>query len=152
MKSLLILSFIAHCAQFAFGQNSNQNYDSTLAKQLGGDDYGMKMYMFVVLKTGENKTTDKVFIDSCFMGHLANIGKLAEQKQLVVAGPFGKNEMDFRGLFVLNVKTLAEAEKLLETDPAIHSKLLKAEIIPWYGSAALTEYLSAHDKIWTAKP
>ena len=69
-----------------------------------------------------------------------------------MAGPFGKNDSGFRGLFIINVPTIAEANKLLETDPAIKANLLKAELYPWYGSAALPEYLEAHDKIWKAKP
>ncbi|MCZ4408445.1 hypothetical protein O3Q51_06480 [Cryomorphaceae bacterium 1068] len=37
----------------------NPNYDADLAKQLGADDYGMKMYSLVILKTGTNQVTDK---------------------------------------------------------------------------------------------
>lgn len=133
-------------------QTTNPQLDTALAKKLGGDDYGMKKYVLVILKTGNNKSTDKKFIDSCFAGHMANMGKLADAKQLIVAGPFGKNKDDFRGLFILNVTTTAEAEKILVTDPAFNSNLLKAELYPWYGSAALSEYLPIHDKIWKKKP
>lgn len=45
---------------------ANPKYDQELAKKLGADDYGMKSYIFVLLKTGENKTTDKQFINECF--------------------------------------------------------------------------------------
>lgn len=133
-------------------QTTNPKLDTDLAKKLGGDDYGMKMYVFVILKGGDNKTTDKKFIDSCFAGHLANITRLAAEKKIVVAGPFGKNDSGFRGLFIMNVPTIAEAKKLLDTDPAIHADLLKPELYPWYGSAALPEYLEFHDKIWKSKP
>ena len=40
--------------------------DKVLGLELGADDYGMKSYVFVVLKTGSNTTTDKDFISSCF--------------------------------------------------------------------------------------
>jgi uncharacterized protein YciI len=129
-------------------QNPNPRLDPALATRLGADDYGMKMYVFAMLRTGENKTTDKAFIDSCFAGHMANIGRLSDEGLLVVAGPFGRNTDGLRGLFILNVSTVAEAEKLVRTDPAISSGLLKAELHPWYGSAALPEYLDAHDRIW----
>lgn len=152
MKSFVAVIALIFAVKCAFAQTVNPQLDTTLAKKLGGDAYGMKMYTFVILKTGDNKTTDKAFIDSCFTGHMANIGRLAEANQLVVAGPFGKNESDFRGLFILNVKTVEEARKLLETDPAINAGLLKPELFPWYGSAALPEYLEAHDKIWKSKP
>lgn len=152
MKSLIciLLTFIEITS--AFAQNSNPNYDSTLAKNLGADDYGMKMYVFVVLKSGDNDTTDKKFINECFVGHLTNIHRLVDEKLLIVAGPFGKNSDDFRGLFILNVPTVEEANALLETDPAIKAHILKAETYPWYGSAALSEYLDTSDKIWKVKP
>ncbi|WP_430404567.1 DUF6265 family protein [Fluviicola sp.] len=129
----------------------NPNFNSDLAEKLKGDDYGMKKYVFVALKTGTNSTTDKKYIDSCFAGHMANIGRLVDDGKLIVAGPFGKNDLTYRGLFILNVTTVEEAEALLMTDPAVNSKLLAYELIPWYGSAALPEYLDASDKIWRKK-
>jgi uncharacterized protein YciI len=152
MKSILTFLIIGLVSITVSGQVVNAALDTALANRLGADDYGMKMYVFVILKTGENKTTDKSFVDSCFTGHLANIGRLADAKRLIVAGPFGKNDAGFRGLFILNVKTIKEANGLLETDPAIKANLLKAELYPWYGSAALSEYLPAHNKIWKIKP
>jgi len=152
MKSILTLTCILALATLSYAQTSNPELDTSLVKKLGADDYGMKKYIFVILKTGDNKITDKKFIDSCFIGHLSNINRLAALKQLVVAGPFGKNTSDYRGLFILNIASMEEANKLLETDPAIKANLLKAELFPWYGSAALSEYLEAHNKIWRVKP
>ncbi len=130
---------------------ANPNYDKALAEKLKGDDYGMKSYVFVALKTGTNKTTDEKYIDSCFTGHMGNIMRLVKERKLIVAGPFGKNELTYRGLFILNVATKEEAEVLLKTDPAISSGLLSYDLMPWYGSAALPEYLEASDKIWRKK-
>lgn len=135
-----------------FAQNTNPRFDSLLAQRLGADDFGMKSYVFVILKTGPNKTADKNFIDSCFAGHMMNMGHLVEEQKLVVAGPFGKNDQQFRGLFILNVSNPEEATKLIQTDPAVSAGLLAAELFPWYGSAALSEYLQAADKIWKLKP
>jgi uncharacterized protein YciI len=131
---------------------SNPNYDAALADKLGADDYGMKGYIFVILKTGPNKTTDQAIINESFKGHLENINRLVEQNKLIVAGPFGRNENTYRGLFILNVSTVAEAEELLQTDPAIKNGLLDAELYSWYGSAALPAYLEYSDKIWKVKP
>lgn len=132
---------------FAFGANAQNNYNKALADSLGADEYGMKMYTLVILKTGENKTTDKAKIDSAFKGHMANIGKLAANRKLVVAGPMGKNDKGYRGIFIFNVKTVAEAQDLLKGDPAVQSGILATEIYPWYGSAALPVYLETHKKI-----
>lgn len=108
----------------------------------------MKSYVFVVLKTGKNTTSDKQFIKDCFNGHMLNISKLADAKKLIIAGPFTKNEADFRGIFILDVPSIEEAKQLLQTDPAVHADLLSATYFSWYGSAALSEYLPLHDKIW----
>ena len=134
------------------GQSGNPNYDPALAERLDADDYGMKQYVFVMLKSGDNRTADRAFIDSCFTGHLANIGRLADEGKIIVAGPFGKNGDDFRGIFIVEVSSLDEAAALMDTDPAIHAGLLKADLYPWYGSAALPVYLESADRIWKIKP
>lgn len=133
--------------------NSNPKYDKVLAEKLGGDDYGMKSYFFVILKTGANQTKDKNLMSESFRGHMNNIDRLVREKKLIVAGPFGKNDKNYRGLFILNnVKTMEEAIDLLQTDPAIKSGLLAYEIFTWYGSAALPEYLPFSEKIWKSNP
>lgn len=130
------------------GKINNPNYDSKLATKLGADDYGMKKYIFVILKTGSNESEDKALKDSCFSGHLNNINRLVKEKKLIVAGPMVKNEKSYRGIFILDVSTLEDANLLLETDPAIKAKFLEPELYEWYGSAALSEYLEASDKVW----
>ena len=126
----------------------NPKYDSILAKAYGGDEYGMKMYVLVILKTGTNNTTDKIITDSLFAGHMSNIKHMVKINKLVVAGPISKNEKTYRGIFILDVKSFEEAEKLLEKDPAIKEKLLAVEMYNWYGSAALPAYIEESDKIW----
>jgi len=129
--------------------SENPNYDRDLAAKLGADDYGMKSYIFVLLKTGQNKTTDKQLISESFKGHMENIGRLVKNGQLIVAGPFGKNDSGFRGLFILNkVATIEHAKEILQTDPAIKNGLLEPLYYSWYGSAALSEYLPFSEKIW----
>ena len=135
------------CSLFAIGQTTNPKYDKALADSLGADDNGMKTYMFVILKTGPAKIEDKKLLDSLFRGHMENIGRLADEGKLVVAGPFGKNDRNYRGLFILNAKTVEEANALLETDPTIRAKVFETEVTSWYGSAALPTYLPNHPKI-----
>jgi len=147
MRYLLIIVSFFVFVQVTTAQTVNPDYDSTLAKKLGADDYGMKSYVLAILKTGSNTTTDKAFVDSCFSGHMDNIFRLLDEGKLIVAGPLGKNDNAYRGIFILNVKTIEEAQELVQTDPAINSKLLDADLYNWYGSAALPEYLDAALKI-----
>lgn len=137
--------FISFC-QVSLGQEKPA-YDKKYADSLGADELGMKSYIFVILKTGKTQMEDKEMVNKLFRGHLDNITRLAKEGKLVVAGPFKKNEKQFRGIFILNVKTIPEAEELLKTDPAIEKGLLEPEIFEWYGSAALPEYLKYIDKI-----
>lgn len=152
MKTILSLFLFLLLNLTALTQNNNPNYDAELAKTLGADDYGMKKYILVILKTGTNTTTDKAVTDSLFTGHMDNIRRLVELNKLIVAGPLGKNDLTYRGIFILNVTTFEEANELLKTDPAIKEKLLTPELFNWYGSAALPEYLKASDKIWKQNP
>ncbi len=150
MKKLSFIFFILF-ALCTFAQN-NPKYDKALAEKLGADEYGMKQYVFVILKTGPNKVEDKAKLNTLFRGHMENINRLAKEGKLTVAGPFMKNDKGYRGIFIFNVKTIAEAEALLDTDPAVKEKLLEAEMYEWYGSAALGEYLDEHEKIEQKKP
>lgn len=147
MKFYYVLLSMVILSSIVFSQTLNPDYDSTLAKKFGADDYGMKSYVFAILKTGTNTTTDKAFIDSCFSGHMANIVRLVNEGKLIVAGPLGKNDNTYRGIFIFNVATIEEAEELVQTDPAINSGLLDADLYRWYGSAALSEYLETSLKI-----
>lgn len=151
MRTLLFLALLTF--QFnLFAQETNPNLDTLLAAKLGADDYGMKKYVFVLLTTGQNTTTDKSFRDSCFASHMVNIGSLVSAGKLVVAGPFMKNDASFRGLFILDVPTIEEAQSLMLGDAAIQSGILAPQYFFWYGSAALPEYLPVSDKVWRIKP
>jgi uncharacterized protein YciI len=72
-----------------------------------------------------------------------NIKRLAASGKLVVASSLAKNDKTYRGIFILNVKTIEDAHVLLETDPRIREKVLEAEVLKWFGSAALPTYLFA---------
>ena len=126
----------------------NSNYDAELAKKLGADERGMKMYVMCILKTGpkdaEIKGKERQDI---FAGHFANINKLADEGKLAVAGPFGMNDRTFRGLYIFNVPTVEEAEKLVVLDPAVKAGVFVSEMTLWYGSAALMATTEIHKKL-----
>lgn len=147
MKFFTLFAFIFTLTVSVIAQSAKPAYDSTLAKKLGGDDYGMKMYVFVILKTGSFTTDNKALKDSLFAGHMENMGRLADAGKLIVAGPMGKNDKTYRGIFILDAKTFEEANEYMAKDPAIQQKLLEPELYFWYGSAALPVYMESHKKI-----
>ena len=118
-------------------------YDAALAKRLGADDYGMKQYVMAFLKRGPNRTQDSLTAATLQQSHMKNIQRMADEGALVLAGSFLDNG-DVRGIYVFNVKTVEEAQKLTETDPAIKARRLAMELHPWYGSAALMEINRIH--------
>jgi len=129
------------------------DFDAELAKKLGADDRGMKMYVLCILKTGPKDA--EITGDArkeIFAGHFANIGRLADEGKLAVAGPFGKNDKGFRGLYIFNVATIEEAEKLVVLDPAVKAGVFVPDLIPWYGSAAMMVVNETHKKIQKPQP
>ena len=123
-------------------------FDPDLAKRLGADERGMRMYVMCILKTGpkdaEIKGDERKAI---FAGHFENIGRLADEGKLAVAGPFGKNDKGYRGLYIFNVATIEEAEKLVVLDPAVKSGVFVYELTPWYGTAAMMVVSDTHKRI-----
>ena len=152
MKTCIAYLLFLAVSFFAAAQDSSHEYDSTLARQLGADDYGMKSYVLVILKTGPADIQDKALRDSLFLGHFANMRRLAEEKKLVVSGPLAANERDYRGIFIFDVSTTEEAEQLLKGDPTVVAGIFEAELFPWYGSAALPVYMETARKITKRNP
>lgn len=150
MKKLITVLLIIS-SMGIFAQETKNVYDEKLAKALGGNENGMKMYVFCILKTGSNTTATKEEKTKYFEGHMANINRLADEGKLVVAGPFEKNNKNYRGIFIFNVATVEEAQALVETDPAVKAKIFEAELTPWYCSAALMLVPETHKKISKSK-
>ena len=128
-------------------------YDADLAKKLGANDMGMKNYVICILKTGPNDATVKgKERQDIFAGHMANIQRMSDTGQLAVAGPFGKNDKTFRGLYIFNVPTVEEAEKLVVSDPAVKAGVFVFDLIPWFGSASLMATPEIHKRIAKTNP
>ncbi len=109
MKRFIL--FLLMLTMASVSRSQSAKFDQHLADSLGADTYGMKNYVLVILKTGRIKP-DKARTDSLFTGHMQNIGRLAKAGQLVAAGPLGKNDHHYEGIFILNVTTVAAAREL----------------------------------------
>lgn len=64
----------------------------------------------------------------------------------MLAGPF-EDSGELRGIYIFDVRTVAEAEALTKTDPAIQAGSLVMELHPWYGSAAVMMINEVHAKL-----
>ncbi len=97
---------------------------------------GIRQFWMVVLKTGP---ADKVITDSAersiiFKGHFANMERLYKDGILKAAGPFGKNDFTWRGLFILDCASKEEAEAYVKTDPSVAAGVFIFDIVPWYST------------------
>ena len=154
LRTLLTTSLLFSVLSFAQEKkNEKAKFNQELATSLGADQYGMKPYTIVMLTTGTAKIEDKTKMGTLMKGHMENIGKLANEGKIVVAGPFlEKNKENYRGMFIFNTKSKEEAEQWVKTDPAVQAGIFSYESFPWYGSAALPLYLKHHDEISKENP
>ena len=143
-----ILALVPTCLAVLAMAQTQRTYDAELARKLGADKRGMKMYVLCILKTGpkdagiQGKKREEIFA-----GHFANIQRLSDEGKLAIAGPFEKNEKSWRGLYIFNVATIEEAEKLVILDPAVKAGVFTPDLTAWYGSAALMTVPETHKRI-----
>lgn len=125
----------------------DSGYDAALAERVGADEHGMRSYVLVVLKTGPVRVPDGEARKTMFAGHFANMQKLSEAGKLVLAGPFAQDPQQWRGLFILAVDSVEEAQQLTATDPVIIEGEMVAEYHRWYGSAATMLIPQWHERL-----
>ena len=149
MKLAMPLAFAASLAAHS-GAHAQaappSRFDEALARSVGADDYGMRKYVLVVLKTGPNQMPAGAERDEMLRGHFANMKRLAAQGKLALAGPFDGVD-GWRGLFILAVPEIEEARTLVATDPVVAKGEMVAEYHKYYGSAALMLVTEGHDKV-----
>lgn len=153
LRNYFVFVVLLLTAVAAFGQKTdekkpatNSQYDEKLAQKLGADEYGMKAYVMVILKTGPKTIEDAKERAEIFKGHFANMNRLATEGKLALAGPFDGKD-GWRGMFIFNVAKIEEAKKLTETDPVIKSGIMIAEYHEWYGSAGVQQINELHKKL-----
>lgn len=121
-------------------------YDPALAAAVGADDYGMRRYVLVILKTSPTPVPPGPARDEMFKGHFANMKRLADAGKLALAGPLDGVD-GWRGLFIMAVSDLEEAKALVATDPVVAQGEMIPEFHKYYGSAALMLVNDGHAKV-----
>jgi uncharacterized protein YciI len=122
------------------------NYDAELAGKLGADEYGMRKYVLVILKSSDTPVPEGEARKAMFAGHFANMKRLADEGKLVLAGPLDGVD-GWRGLFVYAVEDIEEAKQLTASDPVISEGEMVAEYHNWYGSAGVMMISEIHAKL-----
>ena len=116
MKQLVLSTFLL-LPIITMAQTTNKNYDAALAAKTGADEYGMKAYVIAFLKKGPNRNQDSTTAANLQAAHLKNIGRMANEGKLVVAGPFLDDDNEIRGIYIFNVATIEEAKSLPKPIP-----------------------------------
>lgn len=155
-KLVLLSIWLGACTAPELRQQSSEaengtDYDSTLVQKWGADEYGMKSYVFVLLTSGSDTTLSIDERSSIGKAHLEHIQSLSEDGKLVLAGPFYEAN-NYRGIFIFNTSDIEEARAWVTSDPAVQAEILHAELLPWYGSAALQEIPQLHRKVEKVNP
>jgi len=147
VKKVLCAALLAAAAISVQAQTAAPaSYDAELAKSLGGNENGMRKYVFVVLRTGPNKVAAGAERTEMFAGHMANIQRLANERKLAYAGPLDGVD-GARGIFIFAVDSIEAAKALVATDPVIIKGEMVAEYHMHYGSAALMMVNQIHNQI-----
>lgn len=101
-------------------------------------------YTFAFLRSGPKRAEFKgEAMTEMMRGHMANIGRLAAEKKLAVAGPFGSPSPDpqLRGIFIFFGGDVAAAEALCQTDPSIAAGIFSTEVVPFRTTKDLGDVL-----------
>lgn len=128
-RQLLTIALFLILGQGVFSQK-----DTTVQKT----EQKIKQFWLVMIKTGpkDKEISDSTERSKIFAGHFSNMARLHTEGVLKVAGPFGKNDFAWRGLFILDCKTKEEAENYVKTDPAIAAGVFIVDIVPWFSEAS----------------
>ena len=140
------LALVAIACPASAADDPKPAFDAALAQRLGADDYGMRSYVFVLLKTGPTPVAKGAERDAMFKGHFANMKRLAAEGKLLYAGPLDGID-GWRGLFIFAATSIDEAKAFTATDPVIQSGEMVAEFHQHYGSAALGLVNETHKTI-----
>ncbi|MCU0381777.1 MAG: YciI family protein [Chitinophagaceae bacterium] len=151
MHKILFMVMLCCGSLSLCAQADNPHYNKALADSLGADERGMKMYVLVIIKTGPKSDVSAAVRDSLMKGHMGFIGSMSDKGLLVMAGPLQKNEKEYRGIYIFNVKTVEEAKAMAGKDPSIQSGYFDVEMFGLYGSAALPMHVPYHSTIQKMK-
>ena len=152
IKQIIVFSMLCFCAPLAIAKDETANeYDAALAQSLGADEYGMRSYVLVVLKSSTTPVPKGEKRNEMFAGHMANIKRLAKEKKLVFAGPLDGVD-GWRGLFVFATPDIETAKSYVASDPVIINGEMVGEYHQLYGSAGLMMMNDIYNKISKKSP
>ena len=124
-----ILAFILGYLSFHAAE-AQRTFEVTIADST----YQMKQYWFVLYTKGDGAPLDSLEAARLQEAHLAHQSRQAERGLIVMAGPFGKESGDWRGLLLYDCESAEEVKMQLDADPFVKAGRLRYELRAWYGA------------------
>lgn len=87
-------------------------------------------YIAAIVRRGDNWQQDSIRAFELQEKHLNFLGQLRKDEKLIASGPLTTSP-DARGLYIFNVATIAEAEKLVAQDESIQAGWIKMDFHVW---------------------
>ncbi|MCA8968563.1 MAG: hypothetical protein KDC95_02220 [Planctomycetes bacterium] len=106
-------------------------------------------YSWVWIVTGPNDgATTGAARTEAFQGHFANMKRMARDRQLLVAGPFGepRAQRNHRGMFLLNTADEQTARAIASSDPTGRAGIFLFDIEPFVTNDAIDRLNDMHEK------
>ena len=108
-----------------------------LALPLFAQDVPMRFYVLAILEKGPKWTKDSTpEVTEMQKGHMANIGKMAKEGKLILAGPLAEAG-DAAGIFLFDTTSIEEARKWCDSDPAIAAGRFQVKLWRWYSAKGI---------------
>ena len=103
----------------------------------------MARYYMVFLRRSGKPLPPAAEARKIMEGHMDNIRRLAGERKLLLAGPFmdQSGPGSLAGIFILATASAEEAQKLVDSDPAVAAGRFTFEIVPWLGPKTLVRVL-----------
>lgn len=134
--SLILILFLSNSLKAQELKVDEQGFE-TFEYAEGDTTFVMKKYFLVFLKRGTERSQNEAEAQEIQAAHLAHMDSLANLGQLDIAGPMG-DDTDLRGIVVLRVATMEQAEACVKADPAVKANRLSYEIHPWWAAVGST--------------
>lgn len=108
-----------------------------LALPLCAQEVPMRFYVMAILEKGPKWTKESTpETKELLKGHMDNIGRLAKEGKLILAGPLA-DAGDAAGIFVFDTASIEEARKWCDSDPAIHAGRFQVKLWRWYSAKGI---------------
>ena len=108
-----------------------------LALPLCAQEFQMRYYVMAILEKGPKWSKESTpEIKELLKGHMANIGRLAKEKKLILAGPLA-DAGDAAGIFVFDTASIEEARAWCDSDPAIAAGRFQVKLWKWYSAKGI---------------